>query len=478
MTYPSNSIAFRTDVDLDEIASASAVRSELARRIRAALAGVNGRRTVTRVAVPLDEEVGTATFLRQEVQSATAQRTATYWSGRGEHRSTAALGAAEILADDGPIDAARVEADVTQAAGDLPAGARYYGGLRFDAPQAQSADRPEAAWASFGTYRFVLPRFELVREGDEQHLACNLVGPRDVQSSDDVLNAVERLVLPVSQPGLALPSPRGRRDVPERSAWIDTIRHALGRIDAGQVDKVVLARRATLAHDRPVDPLAILQHLEPETPNCFHFAFRYDDGPTFLGASPERLFLRRGDRVISEAVAGTRSRADSRRADAALRDELLESDKDRREHAFVEDAIRSTLDALCTSTRMPQHRTEMRLSKGRHLHSRIEGRLREGVSTARLLTALHPTPAVGGVPTGAALDLIRECEDFDRGWYAGPVGWIGADDAEFAVAIRSGLVEDDRLSLYSGAGIVRGSEPEAEWDEIEQKIENFLSLVD
>ena len=144
----------------------------------------------------------------------------------------------------------------------------------------------------------------------------------------------------------------------------------------------------------------------------------------------------------------------------------------------MEDAIRSTLDALCTSTRMPQHRTEMRLSKGRHLHSRIEGRLREGVSTARLLTALHPTPAVGGVPTGAALDLIRECEDFDRGWYAGPVGWIGADDAEFAVAIRSGLVEDDRLSLYSGAGIVRGSEPEAEWDEIEQKIENFLSLVD
>jgi menaquinone-specific isochorismate synthase len=479
MTYLSNSIAFRTDVDLDEIASASAVRSELARSIRAALAGVNGRRTVTRVTVPLDEEVGTATFLRQDVQAGTVQQAATYWSGRGEHRSTAALGAAEVLAgDDGPIDAARVEADVTQAADGLPDDARYYGGMRFDAAQPADDDHRDAAWAPFGTYRFVLPRFELIREGTEQHLACNLVGPRDVQSAEDVLKAVDRLVLPVPHPGLALPSPRGRRDVPERTAWIDTIRHALDRIGAGEVDKVVLARRATLAHDRPVDPLAVLQHLEPETPNCFHFAFCYDDGPTFLGASPERLFLRRGERVISEAVAGTRSRADSRRADAALRDELLESDKDRREHAFVEDAIRSTLDALCTSTRMPQHRTEMRLSKGRHLHSRIEGRLRETVSTARLLTALHPTPAVGGVPTAAALDLIRECEDFDRGWYAGPVGWIGANDAEFAVAIRSGLVEGDRLSLFSGAGIVRGSEPDAEWDEIEQKIENFLSLVD
>jgi menaquinone-specific isochorismate synthase len=99
------------------------------------------------------------------------------------------------------------------------------------------------------------------------------------------------------------------------------------------------------------------------------------------------------------------------------------------------------------------------------------------VTAVELLAALHPTPAVGGVPRDAALGAIRAQEPFDRGWYAGPVGWIGADAAEFAVGIRSGLVWPDRLALYSGAGIVEGSVPDREWDEIEQKIADFAAVL-
>ena len=177
-------------------------------------------------------------------------------------------------------------------------------------------------------------------------------------------------------------------------------------------------------------------------------------------------------------MAGTRSRGDSARADAVLRDELLGSEKDRREHAFVEQAIRDRLAALCTSVRQNETTSELRLARGRHLRSQLEGRLRDRVTTIDVLCALHPTPAVGGVPTDHACRAIREQEPFVRGWYAGPVGWIGAEAAEFAVAIRSGLVRGNQLALYSGAGLVEGSVPEQEWNEIEQKISDFAAVLD
>jgi menaquinone-specific isochorismate synthase len=156
---------------------------------------------------------------------------------------------------------------------------------------------------------------------------------------------------------------------------------------------------------------------------------------------------------------------------------LLTSGKERREHAFVQQAIQSSLEALCTRVESPDAPSELLLTRGRHLHARLTGTLRPDVTAVELLDALHPTPAVGGVPGDAALTAIRDQEPFDRGWYAGPVGWVGADAAEFSVAIRSGLVEPTRLALFSGAGIVDGSVPEREWDEIEQKLGDFAAVL-
>jgi menaquinone-specific isochorismate synthase len=255
------------------------------------------------------------------------------------------------------------------------------------------------------------------------------------------------------------------------------VRRALADIEAGRLEKVVHARAATFDFDQPLDPVAVLQHLQPATPNCFHYGIRPEGGGMFFGASPERLFYVRDQTVESEAVAGTRARGASQQADAALRTELLESEKDRREHAFVQDAIAERLQTLCTSVEAPEAAEEMRLARGRHLRSRLRGTLRAGTSAVDLLRALHPTPAVGGVPAEAAQATIRAREPFDRGWYAGPVGWIGPSDAEFAVAIRSGLAHDTRLMLYSGAGIVAGSDPASEWDEIEQKIGDIAAVI-
>ena len=155
---------------------------------------------------------------------------------------------------------------------------------------------------------------------------------------------------------------------------------------------------------------------------------------------------------------------------------MLRSEKDKAEHEHVRVGIRETLGPLCDELEIEEGVSEMKLASRRHLVSRVRGTLGEGVTDAEVLRALHPTPAVGGYPRAEALEEIRALERFDRGWYAGPVGWIGADRAEFAVGIRSGLVRRNRLALFSGAGIVAGSVPESEWAEIEQKIGDFTRM--
>ena len=227
---------------------------------------------------------------------------------------------------------------------------------------------------------------------------------------------------------------------------------------------------------RDLDPTLVLEGLKAATPGCFHFYAEPEDGVAFLGASPERLFRRDGSSVVSEAVAGTRPRGVSSADDKGLGEDLLHSVKDRSEHSYVRTGIGEALAPLCEELDLEEGVSEMKLARGRHLKSRIRGVLREGVTDADLIGALHPTPAVCGYPRDEALQEIRALEPFDRGWYAGPIGWIGADASEFAVGLRSGLVRGRTLALFSGAGIVAGSVPHEEWAEIEQKIGDFTGM--
>ncbi len=469
-------------------------RSVLAERVQAALSdSANGPMRTVRLAVPVADAVDPIQWIR--AQDATE---VVYWADRApdaisskgrslrgtacrnadERRTVAAVGQADIVTGgEQPVDYAELRRQLATRFERTDDSLRYYGGLRFDAAQSPSPRTPSERWAAFGTYRFVLPRFELVERADQQALVCNLVLPRDRERADALVEAVRSLAMPTATPHTDLPRPIDRTDRPERDGWAEMVRWALDAIDERRLEKVVLARQVELGLARPVDPMRVLHHVKAATPGCFHFAFRPDTGHTFMGASPERLFRWTGDQVVSEAIAGTRGRGDTPEADAALREELLTSEKERREHRFVQEAIEAVLEALCTSIESPDTPSELVLARGRHLHARITGALRADVTVAELLDALHPTPAVGGVPHEAALSAIRDQEPFDRGWYAGPVGWIGPEAAEFAVAIRSGLVQSDRLALFSGAGIVAGSVPDREWEEIEQKIGDFAAVL-
>ena len=395
----------------------------------------------------------------------------TYWSGRGDRTGVAAVGIADVRemgVSEGAGSLSRLLASLPDAGG---SGARYYGGARFDALR-----EPDEEWAPFAAYRFVLPRFELHAGEVETTLVCNLVLPRDVHGGREILEQIEELSLPVGSPGASLPIPVRREDSPDFRGWRENIERALRAFSEGRLGKVVLARRAEIGFDGDLDATLLLEGLKEATPNCFHFYTEPEAGVAFLGASPERLFSRQGNVVVSEAVAGTRPRGLSSEDDDGLREALLHSAKDRSEHTYVRTGIEDALAPLCEELDLDGDVAEMKLARGRHLKSMVRGTLREGVTDAGLLEAMHPTPAVGGHPREGALAEIRDLEPFDRGLYAGPVGWIGAGASEFAVGIRSGLVRGRTLDLYSGAGIVAGSVPGEEWAEIENKISDFTGM--
>ena len=411
-----------------------------------------------------------------------------YWMERGGTFEAAGAGIADVLHADADPEAreqaatscSRAFAALQGRVANGHANLRYYGGVRF------GQNRPcSEAWSRYGEFRFVLPRFELLSSGDQTYLACNALGVPQTEREDlmDEIRAdLAALVIPDDADDAAqvsVPALITRRDMPDHDAWTAMINRALDAFDEGQIDKVVLARETELTCAGPLDPLTILARLTGKTQRSFHFCFQLDEQTAFLGATPELLFKRQDRYVQSEAVAGTCARASDPTVDEALGQSLLQSEKDRREHKYVVDTIRSVFDKLCHAVHGDRTVSLLKLARVQHLFYRLEGILTDSISDADILNSLHPTPAVGGFPTAAALRRIAEWEPFDRGWYAGPVGWVGPNAAVFAVGIRSGLIHGDTLHLFAGAGIVAGSNADREWSEIENKMDGFLSaLVD
>ena len=201
--------------------------------------------------------------------------------------------------------------------------------------------------------------------------------------------------------------------------------------------------------------------------------------PTLTGASPELLVARSGDLVRSQPMAGTTGRSPDPIADARLAASLLASHKDRIEHQITIDMVHDTLLSWCSYLDAETDPQVVSLANLHHLATRVEGRLSHPLpSVLELVAALHPTPAVGGDPRGAALGLIAQHEQFDRGSYAAPVGWIDhRGNGEFAVGVRSAEIRDNTARLFAGVGVVADSDPEAELEETRVKLEVMLGAI-
>ena len=296
--------------------------------------------------------------------------------------------------------------------------------------------------------------------------------------------------------------------VMDHDAWGRLVTGALARIDDGALGKVVLARRVDVTANRPFVTSDVLSRLLALYPTCI--VFRVDG--FLLGASPELLIERRGTHVASHPLAGTIGRSGDLATDEALIAGLLASSKERREHAYVIEGLRRTLGPVCESLDVPAKPTVLELRNVSHLATRLSGVLSAGPvrpggspadpdpshgwsrwepsggkpahpglrvpSALQLVAQVHPTPAVGGTPTDEAVAYIGEVEGFDRGRYAGPVGWMDATgDGSWGIGLRSAHVDGDHASMYAGVGIVAGSRPGTELEETQLKLQALLAAL-
>ncbi|MEX0985416.1 MAG: isochorismate synthase [Actinomycetota bacterium] len=265
---------------------------------------------------------------------------------------------------------------------------------------------------------------------------------------------------------------------PEPALFEGAVREVARRVRGGDLRKAVLARTIEVGAGRTLDPRRLAHRLRAVDPHAFTFIAPAGEG-VLVGASPELLVSRRGTEVRANPLAGSAPRSGDRDEDRAFADGLVRSSKDREEHAVVVEAVMEVLSPLCERLRADPEPVLAETPNVWHLSTRIEGRLRAPAPSALdLVAALHPTPAVAGTPTDVAMGLLHQLESFDRGSYAGPVGWIdAAGDGTWAIALRCALLRGEQATLYAGAGIVGESDPAAELDETDRKFRAFLDAL-
>ncbi len=262
---------------------------------------------------------------------------------------------------------------------------------------------------------------------------------------------------------------------PTKDGWEQCVNDTLKEIEKGHLSKAVLARKCTIQCQTNIDPFAFLSHLQQYAQNATLFCLA-DENTAFLGASPETLFQRHNNQIFVEALAGTTYRGKSFEEDQILEIELLQNTTKYKEIAFVQTFIEKALSPLCET---PVHFSKIGVKKTKnvqHLHATASSTLKANISDLDIAKALHPTPALSGTPQKQALHWISQKEPFERGLYGGVIGWSTEKEAHFIVAIRSAFIEQKFIHLYTGCGIVEGSTPSAEWEELNHKMTLYRNL--
>ena len=352
---------------------------------------------------------------------------------------------------------------------------RFYGGVSF-APGTETS----AVWKGFLDYDFVLPRLLYRSNREANRASLTLFATRtELESTTKREGLAQYLYQTVhsdseqqSDGNLTALKVLSAQYNPNRDTWNQLVQEASQLLGTGELEKVVLARELILTCIGAPNVASVLRRLLGRKDGSVCFAFR-SGAATFLGATPERLVSRQGSHIYTEALAGSAA-AD----DPVAIHSLLNGEKDRREHAIVVNEIVSRLLALGADTSVPESPELRQFGPVVHLRTSLEATRLDSPHVLVIGDRLQPTPAVAGIPTEAALEFIRRNEPFQRGRYAGPVGWFDCKgDGELVVALRSGLIRGCEVHLFAGAGLVVGSEPSSEWCETELKFRSFLDAL-
>jgi salicylate biosynthesis isochorismate synthase/menaquinone-specific isochorismate synthase len=338
-----------------------------------------------------------------------------------------------------------------------PRGPLLLGGFSFD------DQPPTGLWRDFGAARFVLPEQLLSLRGGLGWLtASSVLTPGGAPEEDP--EAAEQLA----------PTVRGGLTAEAWQNLVGDVARGIRRDRLG-VRKVVLARALEVEPRRSLE--SALRLLAEQYPTCTVFAVAHADS-CFLGATPERLISLRDGAAVTMALAGSAPRGDTAAEDDALAQHLLSDPKERGEHELVVDALREALEPVCGSVVADAQPRVQKLSNLQHLLTPICAQVSSDRGVLDLVERIHPTPAVGGVPRARSLELIREREALDRGWYAGPIGWVdGRGEGEFVVGLRSALLRGHMATLFAGCGIVAESNPETEYAEWGWKLRPMLNAL-
>jgi menaquinone-specific isochorismate synthase len=364
----------------------------------------------------------------------------------------------------------------------LPAGAdRFTAAEKWLREVADGADiedgvrRRGSGLVAFGTFTFddasdgsvlIVPRAILGRDGTG-NAWLTTVSPGGATPQETIFEPF----VPAVPPG-DLRWHDGSLSAPE---WEQAVGEAVHRIThSAELGKVVLARDLHASADVPIDPRVLLRWLAARYPGCFTFAC---DG--LVGATPELLIRKDGWEVSSLVLAGTTPRGTTQAEDSQLARTLLGSAKENEEHEYAAASLRDTLSPLCAAMYVTPRPELIRLPNVQHLGTRVRGTLAAARSALALVATVHPTAAVGGTPTDAAVEVIRELESMDRERYAGPVGWVDADgNGEWGIALRCAQLDGNRARLFAGCGIVAGSDPAAELAETESKFRPMRNALE
>ncbi len=414
-----------------------------------------------------------------------------FWEQPAEQNTLVGVGAVTTIETDGItcfIDSASAwrallnGAVVTYAPSTVPtagSGPVLFGGFAFDPLSSRTP-----LWAEFPGGLLILPRFLLSYSANNVTLTIN----RMVQASDTIEQSVQEIEAGVRhlQAAIELAPMIPREETSNQfsihevrlaSEWMEMVANVVGMIQQGAFEKVVLARDIQVIQNDPAGAFDIsttLQRLRESYPAAYVFAVQRGER-FFMGATPERLVQAQDGQIYTMALAGSARRGETEEEDTQLGTELLQSEKNNSEHAIVVAMVREALENHCTHVHVSAPTQLLKLKNLQHLKTPIAGELIPGRCILDVMADLHPTPAVGGFPRHAALEAIRNIEKLDRGWYAGPLGWIGASGhGEFAVALRSGLIDGSKATLFAGCGIVSNSDPQAEYAESDLKFQVML----
>lgn len=353
-------------------------------------------------------------------------------------------------------------------------GPLMFGGFSFD-PKKKKTE----LWSKFADSIFHIPKFLLSIVKGETYLTTNYIfTPNDdltlysksMEEREKFFQSLRTISRSESHSLI-----RKEEIVPEK--WKQTVDRVVKELTSGPLKKVVLARELRLGFNSQVEPEEVLENLYEQQQASYIFAFE-SHGDCFIGASPERLIKKQGSEVYSTCLAGSISRGSTEEEDQILGQTLLSDQKNLIEHGYVVEMIKEALEQSCLEVILPEKPQLMRMRDIQHLYTPVIGKCGPNTSLLLLVEKLHPTPALGGLPKTLAVEKIREVEQLDRGLFGGPLGWVDyQQNGEFAVAIRSGLIQTDEVSLFAGCGVVSDSKSEEEYNETALKFKPMLRAL-